>query len=103
MAELAKLRCEFSKQLCGLVVDAETFGFNVALGRDGEKHEDGSMHFLGLANDLLLYNSDFTDLLPPNVLHDAHMFLHDLWDKRGGAPRIINDLNHYSFVYRGRW
>lgn len=31
----------------------------------------------------------------------AHNELHDFWDTLGGAQRISNDLNHYSFEYQG--
>lgn len=31
----------------------------------------------------------------------GHTILHDFWDSIGGAERIKNDLNHYSFEHRG--
>jgi hypothetical protein len=27
----------------------------------------------------------------------------ETWDSMGGAPRIEKDMNHYSFVWEGRW
>lgn len=48
-----------------------------------------SCHKLKLAQDL-------------NFENDAdHVRAHDEWDKRGGAPRIPHDMNHYSFEWQG--
>ena len=30
-----------------------------------------------------------------------HAKLHDFWDVVGGAPRIKDDMNHYSFEWEG--
>ena len=31
----------------------------------------------------------------------GHDKIHDEWDKRGGAPRIEGDMNHYSMEHNG--
>ena len=31
----------------------------------------------------------------------SHVHLHDFWDRIGGAPRIDNDMGHYSFEWQG--
>lgn len=63
-------------------------------GAWGEKKGYGaahSVHKLSLAVDLWTLDAD------------NHRFLHDYWDKIGGAPRIENDMNHYSFMWMGYW
>lgn len=55
-----------------------------------------SLHKLGLACDINLYieNEYITD-------GRGHDELHDLWDFLGGAERIPDDMNHYSFAHGG--
>lgn len=62
-------------------------------GEMGEKFGYGaarSVHKLRLAQD---FNT-------PNPAD--HITLHDFWDTLGGARRIANDMNHYSFEWQGR-
>jgi len=69
-------------------------GFNAA----GIGHKKYSNHYIKLAQDIFIYKpgSQEQDL-------EAHRRMHDAWDAMGGAPRINNDLNHYSVVWEGRW
>lgn len=55
-----------------------------------------SLHKVGLAADLNLY-------IDGVYIEDSrgHDELHDLWDLLGGAERIENDMNHYSFTHQG--
>jgi hypothetical protein len=57
-----------------------------------------SVHKLGLAVDLNLYINGV-------YIRDerGHEELHDFWDLLGGAPRIDDDMNHYSFEHNGKW
>lgn len=55
-----------------------------------------SLHRFRLAADLNLFKNG--KWLNDGTGHDE---LHDIWDKIGGAPRIENDLNHYSFAHYG--
>lgn len=57
-------------------------------GAYGQKY---SVHKLSLAQDLWTKNEE------------DHRKLHDQWDKMGGAPRINNDMNHYSLKFEGFW
>lgn len=52
---LREARIRFTKLLPLLFAKAEELGFEIALGKDGEKHMENSLHFSGLANDPVLY------------------------------------------------
>ena len=60
--------------------------------------DEDSVHRLGLAEDMNLY-------INGQYIRDAtgHDKLHDFWDMLGGAPRIDEDMNHYSFEHNGKW
>lgn len=61
-------------------------------GKWGEKKAYGaaySLHKLKLAQDLWTKNED------------DYIRLHDKWDELGGAPRIADDMNHFSFEWMG--
>jgi len=55
-----------------------------------------SLHKVGLACDINLYIDG--KFIEDGTGHDE---LHDLWDLLGGAERISNDMNHYSFAHDG--
>lgn len=58
-------------------------------------HEN-SLHKVGLAEDMNLYIDGH--YITDSTGHDE---LHDFWDLLGGAERISNDMNHYSFAHGG--
>ena len=60
--------------------------------------DEDSVHKLGLAEDMNLYIDGI--YIEDSTGHDE---LHDLWDLLGGAPRILADMNHYSFKHNGKW
>ena len=60
--------------------------------------DEDSVHKLGLAEDMNLYIDG--DYIEDGTGHDV---LHDFWDMLGGAPRILIDMNHYSFEWQGKW
>jgi len=41
------------------------------------------------------------DLYTPN--YEDYKLLHNQWTKLGGAPRIENDMNHFSFLFEDTW
>jgi hypothetical protein len=67
-------------------------------GKIGEKLGYGnrhSCHKLRLAVDLnIIIDGEIAG-------SNAYNFLHDYWDKLGGAQRIPEDLNHFSFLHQG--
>jgi hypothetical protein len=87
--------------LAKLIIYAYDIGYELTLGEgfddDGVGHMKGSLHYIRLAQDLNIFKGG-------KYLTDGtgHKELHDYWDKLGGAPRIKNDLNHYSIEYGGR-
>lgn len=60
--------------------------------------KENSVHKDSLAIDLVL------SIRGTVTWDDTHYnILHDKWDTLGGAPRIANDLGHFSFAYKNRW
>lgn len=64
--------------------------------RDG--HKPNSNHYLKLAADLYVFRPGATE-----QDMEAHKRMHDAWDALGGAPRILNDMNHYSVMWNGSY
>lgn len=60
-----------------------------------------SVHKLGLAADVHLYDSMGNYLGSGAEAEKRHSALHGLWDTMGGADRIQGDLNHYSLPWGG--
>lgn len=56
-----------------------------------------SVHKVRLAVDFNVFKNG--KYLTGEESKNAHSFLHDYWDSLGGAKRIDEDLNHYSFDY----
>lgn len=109
MSELRDKRVKFSNMLSILVLWANTLmGVEVALGRDYDeatekyRHMPGSLHYLGLANDLALYiNGVYMEDT------DAYKFLGDFWksldkDCCWGGDFKKKDGNHFSMTYGGK-
>jgi hypothetical protein len=106
-------RCKFTEALGCLVIKAKTLGYEVAfaegMDRVTEKdpttdHMKGSLHELGLAQDIDLY-------LNGEYLRDTidHQILGEYWEQLGkewGVPLTwggrFNDGNHYSLAWNGR-
>ena len=101
---LGKKQEEFAVAIADLILFAHSKTIKVRIkdafrdprlhGKYGEKLGYGaanSVHKLSLAVDLYTEN-------PKN-----HKELHDYWDSLGGAPRIENDMNHYSFKFQNNW
>ena len=65
-------------------------------------HRKSSCHYIRLAIDLNVFPKEGDFPLSGKDADDAHNFLHDYWDTLGGAERIEDDLNHYSFEHNGR-
>ena len=79
---------------------AEGYEFTLGRGRVSKKanEADGghknSLHLMGLAQDYNIFKD--RDYLRDGTGHDIG---HDFWDSIGGAERIPNDLNHYSYPH----
>lgn len=75
------------------LTDGDAYRDPRAHGKFGEKVGYGaanSVHKLRLAQDY-------------NTKNPAdHATLHDFWDIIGGAERIEDDMNHYSFEWQGK-
>jgi hypothetical protein len=83
-----------------LITYAYDMGYEITFGDAWARagHKNNSNHYVRLAIDLNLFkNGSYL------VKGGAHDLLHDYWDTLGGAPRIVNDMNHYSVVHEGRW
>ena len=100
MSELGSKQEEFASILGRLIVWANDQGYRIRIGdvfaHDG--HKEGSNHYLKLAADLFVYKPGATE-----QDMEAHKRMHDCWDSMGGAPRITNDMNHFSVVWNGSY
>ena len=97
---LREKRVEFTRCLGKLIGYAFDIGMEAALGRDGLKHMDGSLHYVGLAADIDLYR-DGTYL----TATEDHRPLGDYWKALHPLARWGGDFkdgNHYSFLHEGR-
>jgi hypothetical protein len=102
----------FSRILVLLLMHLHARGYDVRLGhcmrcRNCYTGNKNSVHKEKLAIDLNLTKAPAVGERPVLLIgkeaQEAHEILHDYWDTLGGAPRIENDLNHYSVEYQGRW
>ena len=93
---------DHARRLARFQVWLEEVGINYTLGdafRDPRVHGEmgvkagyghkSSCHKLKLAND---FNFEF---------EEDHVRAHDEWDRRGGAKRLLHDMNHYSSGWEG--
>lgn len=99
---LGDKRRQFSEMLPILCMFIQYCGYRYAIDYvkrcdECEVGHKNSTHKYGLAVDIHLYDKD-NKYLSSGV---EHQVLHDLWDLLGGAPRIENDLNHYSLEWKG--
>jgi len=106
MSAVGDKRRRISVMLAHLILYATSLGYGVSLGRGyaskAANEADGghkkSLHLLGLAQDINLFDIETGDYIMDGRGHDV---LHDYWDKLGGAERILNDMNHYSIAHGG--
>lgn len=103
MSELLEKRILFTFLLSKLWDRMRADGLTPVKGRDGEKHMDGSLHYLGLADDTQIYTAEGKWL---NRTED-HLVYGEYWeslhpDCRWGGRFKKNDGNHYSITYMGK-
>ena len=94
----------FTKNIAILILEAYELGYELTFGdcyRDArcDYGHKQSLHRSRLAVDLNLFKDGM--YLQDNEANEAHSELHTIWDSFGGAERIDNDLNHYSFSHNG--
>lgn len=95
MSRLGDAQEQFSYMLGDLLCWCKGQGIRVRMlegyAPSGTGHKKDSNHYLKLAQDI--YTEKDED----------HKRMHDAWDALGGAPRIEDDMNHYSLKWEGRW
>jgi hypothetical protein len=103
---------KFSKMVMLLLIHIHALGYSVRGGHwfrcdDCYVGAKNSVHKLKLALDINLSISPAHGERPRYLTgrdaERAHNLIHNYWDSIGGAPRIKNDLNHYSVMHNGRW
>lgn len=115
MSELLEKRLRFTRHLITLIAHFnQQPGIDIAIGRDFDeaneklRHMRGSLHYLGLANDLALYIDGVyqttTEAYAPlgkywKSLHPDLRWGGDFRDARG-KPKP--DGNHFSITFGGR-
>ena len=98
---LGQKQRKFTHMVALLILHAEQLGYHVTFGdayRDPRANygHPKSLHRQRLAVDLNLFK-DGVYL----INGEGHDKLHDYWDVIGGADRIADDLNHYSYAHGG--
>lgn len=106
MGDLLEKRIKFTKLLASLLgwfyQAMEWKGYSIVIGQDGLKHMKGSLHFMGLAADLLLYKDgkfldkteDYKEMGEKWESLDPEC----CWGGRFSKP----DGDHFSIGYGGR-
>lgn len=101
---LSSKQQDFAHCVALLILHAEQLGYRVTFGdayaTDG--HKENSCHYVRLAVDLNLFDSDGTYLTET----EDHRELGEYWetlDNRAKWGGRFNDGNHYSFEHNGSW
>ena len=108
MSDLKEQRIKFTKYLCRLIEFGSAGVYSIALGRDFDedyenmRHMKGSLHYLGLANDLALY---IDGVYAKDT--ESYRWLGDYWkaldpDCRWGGDFKNPDGNHFSMTFGGK-
>jgi hypothetical protein len=102
MSELSDKRKKFTKLFAQLVTWIVAQGYEVEIGQDGLKHMAGSLHYHGLAEDLLLFKAG--QWLQETA---AYKFAGDYWktldkDCRWGGDFSSPDGDHFSITFGGK-
>jgi len=102
MSELYDKRIRFTLAVADLIQFITAQGCTVALGPDGLKHMQGSLHFAGLAVDLAIYKNGVYLTGTKD-----YAFAGEYWKSRGpefswGGDFTKADGNHFSIVYGGK-
>lgn len=102
MSEQGDKRKKFTRLLAQLITWIISQGHEVELGQDGLKHMAGSLHYEGLASDLLLFKNGvwLTDTAD-------YKFAGDYWktldvDCRWGGEFTKPDGDHFSITFGGK-
>ena len=99
---LSQKRHKFRRMKRMLNAYGEFLGYNVVEDQ-GKRCDDcpnthpRSVHKVGLAIDLILYDDEWE----PIWFTIDFEKLHDFWDFIGGAERITGDLGHFSLEHGG--
>lgn len=88
-------RCKFTLLLSHLIQEMDRNGYHPAIGRDGLKHKEKSLHYDGLAVDIDLYDAEGRYL----TRTEDHLQFGEYWENLD--PKCTwggrwSDGNHYS-------
>ena len=107
-SELHKARVEYTRLISELVLWIISQGYEVMFGQEGLKHMIGSLHYMGLADDLLLFKDEVY-----LTKTEDYQFAGDKWKSMGTNCRWGGDFrdsngkakpdgNHFSYTFGGR-
>ena len=99
---LGDLRRTFTKNIIKLLTRIIDDGLNPMIGRDGDLHMRGSLHYDGLAMDIILMKdgtilTDTPSHLPYGIFWKG-LDPANCW----GGDFAKSDGNHYSMTYQGK-
>jgi hypothetical protein len=101
-SELHRKRVKYTRFLAQLINFIISQGYEVMIGQEGLKHMVGSLHYQGLADDLLLFKDEVY-----LQTTERYKFAGEYWksldpDCRWGGDFAKADGNHFSLTMGGR-
>lgn len=101
---LREKRVLFTRLIAELTLWIIEQGYEVAYDRDGLKHMAGSLHYSGLAHDLILYKGGdyLTFTSEYQFAGEKWKSMHPLCRWGGDFKRPGPDGNHFSIEYEGK-
>ena len=94
-------RCLFTRNLAKLIEFIFQQGYEAAIDRDGLKHMKNSLHYDGLAKDIILYK-DGNYLVVSSEYHFAGEYWKSLHALNRWGGDFPGDGNHFSMEDGGR-
>lgn len=107
MSELGDKRKLFTRLIIKVIQMMIDDGFEPMMGRDGEKHMKNSLHYDGLAMDIILTKNGIvfekTEVHRPYGLYWESLHPDCFWGGNGlKEDGLRHDGNHYSVTYLGK-
>jgi hypothetical protein len=101
-SELHKARVEYTGHLAHLILWIFAQGYEVMIGQEGLKHMEGSLHYQGLADDLLIFKDE---VYLKNT--EDYRFAGEYWKSLSplcawGGDFQKADGNHFSRSFGGK-
>jgi hypothetical protein len=102
MTEIKDKRIRFTKNIAKLILWIIGQGCQVVFDKDGQAHMKRSLHYEGLAKDLLIYDRDGKYMKKSEDYAFAGSYWKSLDPENCWGGDFPGDGNHFSITYQGR-